>query len=88
MIEAHQLCKQFGGFHAVRNLSLEIPEKVISSHREHLAIVEALQEGDGERAQALIHTHFEHAAEYLLQGLMRPRSTDGARPDVILDVHR
>ncbi len=25
MIEAHQLCKQFGGFHAVRSLSLEIP---------------------------------------------------------------
>lgn len=25
MIEANQLCKQFGAFHAVRNLSLEIP---------------------------------------------------------------
>lgn len=25
MIEAHQLCKRFGGFHAVRNVSLHIP---------------------------------------------------------------
>lgn len=57
-------------FRRFRALSLAIREKVLSSHREHLAIVEALKRGDGEEAQRLVHEHFDHAARYLLESLM------------------
>lgn len=57
-------------FRRFRALSLAIREKVLSSHREHLAIVEALKRGDGEEAERLVHEHFDHAARYLLESLM------------------
>jgi DNA-binding GntR family transcriptional regulator len=36
------------------------------SYREHVMIVEALQQGDGEQAAAQMHAHFESGKEMLL----------------------
>jgi DNA-binding GntR family transcriptional regulator len=60
-------------FTRFRLLSLEIPEKILSSHREHLGILEALKERDGSRAETLVREHFEHASQSLLQNLLRRR---------------
>ncbi len=57
-------------FRRFRVFSLGISEKVLSSHQEHMAILRALKRGDGSEAQRLIHLHFDHAAEYLVQSLM------------------
>ena len=59
-------------FRRYRAMSLAIPEKVRSSHREHLEILEALKRGDGDGAARLVENHFEHAARFLLESLMQP----------------
>ncbi|MEX2260452.1 MAG: GntR family transcriptional regulator [Bryobacteraceae bacterium] len=66
-------------FARFRNLSLQIPEKLLSSHREHRRIVDALKRRDGEAAERLVQEHFDHAAKYLLQSLLQP-SSDPASP--------
>lgn len=63
---------QFARF---RSVSLEIPEKVISSHKEHLAILAALEARDGTKAEELVHEHLDHAAELLLESLLQHRGT-------------
>jgi DNA-binding GntR family transcriptional regulator len=57
-------------FRRFRALSLELPEKVLASHREHLAIAAALREGDTARAQRLVEDHFEHAGRSLVESLL------------------
>jgi len=63
-------------FRRFRVFSLSIREKVISSHREHLAIASALEKGDGEEAERLIHEHFDHAAQFLVESLMTRRPAE------------
>ena len=53
-----------------RHVSLQLPEKVLASHREHLGIVEALVRQDGDAAQRLVREHFEHAAHFLSDSLL------------------
>jgi GntR family transcriptional regulator, rspAB operon transcriptional repressor len=72
-------------FRRFRSLSLHIREKVLSSHQEHLAILLALQRGDGEAAENLIHAHFDHAARALLDTLLLPCHS-GAAACVTVDV--
>lgn len=57
-------------FTRFRSLSIQIPEKILSSHREHLAILDSLIARDPERASALIHEHFDHASQFLLDSLL------------------
>lgn len=57
-------------FTRFRTLSLNIPEKILSSHHEHLGILKALKQGDGESAEKLIHEHFDHAQRFLLDNLL------------------
>jgi DNA-binding GntR family transcriptional regulator len=67
-------------FRRFRSLSLAIREKVLSSHQEHLAILDALKRSDGDEAQRLVHEHFDHAARYLLESLLtRSRSSEEAK---------
>jgi DNA-binding GntR family transcriptional regulator len=58
-------------FTRFRSLSLAIPQKVLSSHREHLAILRALRARDGGEAERLVREHFAHAAQSLVQGLIQ-----------------
>ena len=74
-------------FARFRSVSLQIPEKVISSHNEHLAILEALARGDGEQAETLIHQHFDHAAQLLLESLISEPSRPGATTVVARAAH-
>jgi DNA-binding GntR family transcriptional regulator len=53
-----------------RHVSLQLPEKVLSSHREHLLIVEALQRRDGDTSERLVREHLEHAARFLMESLI------------------
>lgn len=87
----HQLILEFCGNQALadmlrsmqdhfarfRSVSLEIPEKVLSSHVEHLAILAALEAGSGDEAEKLIHQHFDHAAQLLLESLLATPSRRG-----------
>ncbi len=57
-------------FTRFRNLSLDIPEKILTSHHEHLRILEALKNGDGQLAEQLVHEHFDHAGRFLLDSLL------------------
>ena len=57
-------------FTRFRRLSLALPEKIIASHREHLAILAALKARDGELAEQLVHEHFDHAGRTLLENLL------------------
>lgn len=68
-------------FARFRRLSLQIPEKILSSHAEHLGILDALLQRDGELAERRIHEHFDHAARYLLDSLLRP---SGAAASVVI----
>ena len=93
----HALCAQYCGnqtlrqmlesvqdhFIRFRSLSLQIPEKLLSSHREHLAILEALAVPDGDLAQQRMHLHFDHAAAYLLETLL---NRDTAGPRIIISL--
>lgn len=63
-------------FTRFRSLSIRLPEKILSSHREHLAILDRLIARDPEGARERIHQHFDHASQFLLDSLL-----DGATPD-------
>lgn len=72
-------------FARFRSLSLRIPEKVLSSHQEHLAIIGALKRGDGDEAEKLVYRHFDHAARFLLDSILaRPNRAAGTR--VMIDL--
>lgn len=75
----HSLQDHFTRF---RSLSIQIPEKILSSHHEHLAILDSLADRDPERACALIHEHFDHASQFLLDSLLH--GTSPARPRVTI----
>lgn len=64
-------------FTRFRSLSLEIPDKILSSHHEHLQILKALKQGDGAKAEKLIHEHFEHAGRFLLESLIKQSGRSG-----------
>lgn len=70
-------------FARFRSISLDIPEKVISSHAEHLAILSALESGSGEEAERLIHQHFDHAAQLLLDSLLASPTRAGSATVVV-----
>jgi DNA-binding GntR family transcriptional regulator len=53
-----------------RHLSLRLPDKVLQSHKEHLAIAGALARRDAEAAEQLVRTHFQHAAKALIESLV------------------
>lgn len=57
-------------FMRFRSLSLDLPEKILASHREHLQILEAIKRGDGPLAERLVHEHFDHAGRSLLESLL------------------
>ena len=95
--EVHAICAQHCGnqtlrqmlesvqdhFVRFRSLSLQIPVKLLSSHREHVGILEALEAADGETAQQRMHLHFDHAAAYLLENLL---NRDSAGPRVTISL--
>jgi DNA-binding GntR family transcriptional regulator len=62
-----------------RSLSLQIPEKVISSHAEHIRIAEALCARDGKLAEKLVQAHFDHAARSLVDSLLKPSAESRTR---------
>lgn len=70
-------------FTRFRRLSLHIPEKVLSSHQEHLRIIEALRDKNPALAEELVRKHLSHAAQYLLESLLRP-SNDHSAPRITL----
>lgn len=53
-----------------RHVSLRLPAKVLASHREHLAILDALKRGEGDAAAQLVREHFDHAARFLIDSLL------------------
>lgn len=57
-------------FRRFRALSLQIPEKVLGSHRQHLEILTALEARDGDRAERLMREHLEQAGRILIQSLL------------------
>ena len=69
-------------FTRFRALSLQIPEKVLSSHREHLEILEALKLRDADRAERCVCRHFEHAGRSLMETLLQ--ATEAARLPVTI----
>lgn len=75
----HSLKDHFTRF---RSLSIQIPEKILSSHHEHIAILNSLAARDPDRACALIHQHFDHASQFLLDSLLQGKSP--ARPRVTI----
>jgi len=93
----HALCAQHCGnqtlrqmiesvqdhFVRFRSLSLQIPRKLLSSHQEHLGILQALQAQDGAQAEQRMHQHFDHAAAYLLENLL---NRDGVGPRVTISL--
>ncbi len=70
-------------FTRFRSLSLHLPDKVLSSHREHLAILDRLIARDPEGACARIHQHFDHASQFLLDSLLHGTSPDRPRITII-----
>lgn len=66
-------------FTRFRSLSIQLPDKILSSHHEHLAIVDCLLVRDAEKAAQLIHEHFDHASQFLLDSLLHGSSSDGPR---------
>ena len=73
-------------FTRFRSLSLALPEKIQASHREHLQILKALKQGDGAKAEKLIHDHFEHAGRSLMKSLMQ--QAGGGEMRVTVPLHR
>jgi DNA-binding GntR family transcriptional regulator len=57
-------------FQRFRHVSLQFPEKVLSSHQEHLAILSALRARNGDKAEKLVREHFEHASRFLVESLL------------------
>lgn len=70
-------------FTRFRSLSIQLPEKVLSSHREHLAILDRLIARDPDGACALIHQHFDHASQFLLDSLLHGASPGRPRITII-----
>jgi DNA-binding GntR family transcriptional regulator len=74
-----------GHFARFRSLSLRLPEKVLSSRQERLAITGAPKRGDGDAAEKLVCRHFDHAARFLPDSILaRPTRTAGTR--VMIDL--
>ena len=69
-------------FARFRGLSVALPDKVLSSHHEHLAIVDSLIARDGDRAAALVHEHFDHACRFLLDSLLHGPAAGDSRVTV------
>lgn len=69
-------------FTRFRSLSIQLPEKVLSSHREHLAILDRLIARDPDGACTMIHQHFDHASQFLLDSLLH--GTSPARPRITI----
>lgn len=65
-------------FSRYRHFSLQISEKVLSSHREHLEILDALSRRDGELAERLVRAHFEHAARFLIESALAQAHANGS----------
>lgn len=63
-------------FRRFRSLSLALPQKIVTSHGQHVAILDAIKRHDGAAAERLVHEHFEFAAQSLLQSL----ANDDGRP--------
>ncbi|MCL6543656.1 MAG: GntR family transcriptional regulator [Bryobacteraceae bacterium] len=70
-------------FTRFRSLSIKLPEKILSSHREHLAILDRLIARDPEGACAIIHQHFDHASQFLLDSLLHGVSPGGPRVTIL-----
>ncbi len=70
-------------FARFRTLSLQIPEKVLSSHREHLAILEALKDRNPERAEQRLRSHLDHAGRYLMESLLHAPAGAAGAPVVV-----
>lgn len=66
-------------FTRFRSLSIQLPEKILSSHHEHIAIVDCMLARDPARAASLIHEHFDHASQFLLDSLLHGSSAEGPR---------
>ncbi|MDZ4798187.1 MAG: GntR family transcriptional regulator [Bryobacteraceae bacterium] len=66
-------------FTRFRSLSIQIPEKILSSHHEHLQILESLIAKDADRASHLVHVHFDHASQFLLDSLLYGSSASSPR---------
>lgn len=62
-------------FRRFRALSLQIPEKVLASHRQHLEILVALEARDGDRAERLMREHLEQAGRLLIESLLEGPAT-------------
>jgi DNA-binding GntR family transcriptional regulator len=62
-----------------RSLSIQLHEKILTSHHEHLAIVDCLLGRDAEEAAKGIHKHFDHASQFQLDSLLNGSSSDGLR---------
>lgn len=65
-------------FTRFRMISLEVPEKVFASHKDHLRILSALKRQDPELAESRMRSHFERSRKALLSSLVNPenRQTD------------
>ncbi|MCI0625754.1 MAG: GntR family transcriptional regulator [Acidobacteria bacterium] len=63
-------------FARFRTLSLDIPEKVLSSHQEHLEILEALKARNPDLVERCVCRHFEHAGRFLMETLLHPEATE------------
>jgi len=70
-------------FTRFRSLSIKLPEKVLSSHREHLAILDRLIARDPDGACAIIHQHFDHASQFLLDSLLHGVPPGGPRVTIV-----
>jgi len=63
----HESIKE--GMNLTRNLSLMAPkERLRLVQDEHLAIVEAIAEQDGERAEAAMRSHIDKARHRMFEG--------------------
>jgi len=51
----------------VANVHARCKERIEEIYPEHVAVVQALTDGDGERAAALMSEHIETSKRYLLQ---------------------
>ncbi len=70
-------------FRRFRSLSRTLPQKVSTSHKQHLEILEALKARDEDRAERLVHQHFDAAARSLLDSLM---GDEGRQPGIAVAV--
>jgi DNA-binding GntR family transcriptional regulator len=70
-------------FRRFRSLSRTLPQKLLTSHAQHLEILEALKARDEDRAERLVHEHFDAAARSLLDSLM---GEEGRQPGIAVAV--